>query len=185
MMAMYINVRKHESQTWYQEWCDESAKLFRARGLKRSDFKDICKDIIPVEGLLETLFMLREAKIKTAIVSGGIDTFLEEKMPGSESLFDYLFINKFNFDSNGAFLSVDTTKYDFEGKWYAVEEMCRTEGISPEQVVFVGDGFNDEHILGRVGLTIGFNANSTLMSENSDVKIWDGDLRKILPHILP
>jgi phosphoserine phosphatase len=113
-----------------------------------------------------------------------IDVFLEEKIPDYSELFDYVFINKFRFDKNGLFSGVDATDYDFEGKFTAIEKICEEAGFNIRQTVFVGDGFNDEHVIGRVGKTIGFNASGVLMAQNANVKISGQDLRLILPHII-
>ena len=57
----------------------------------------------------ETIQFLKERGIKLAIVSGGIDIFLEEKIPDYKTLFDYVFINRFRFDDEGTFTSVIST----------------------------------------------------------------------------
>jgi phosphoserine phosphatase len=50
-------------------------------------------------------------------------------------------------------------------------------------VVFVGDGFNDEHLIGKVGLSVAFVPFDMVLQENADVKIEEPDLRKILPYV--
>jgi phosphoserine phosphatase len=50
-------------------------------------------------------------------------------------------------------------------------------------VVFVGDGFNDEHLIGKVGLFVAFVPFDMVLQENADVKIEEPDLRKILPYV--
>jgi HAD superfamily phosphoserine phosphatase-like hydrolase len=184
LMSEYLTEHKHTRRGWYKQWCDEAAKKFRQRKLKRPDFTEITKDLVPVEGLYDVLRALKQEGIKVAIVSGGIDVFLEEKIPDYGELFDYVFINKFRFDKNGLFSGVDATDYDFEGKFTAIEKICEEAGFNIRQTVFVGDGFNDEHVIGRVGKTIGFNASGVLMAQNANVKISGQDLRLILPHII-
>lgn len=184
LMAEYLNVHKHKRRGWYKQWCDEAAKKFRKAKLRRSDFAEITKNLTPVDGLYEVIRTLKHKGMKLAIISGGIDVFLEEKIPDFNQFFDYVFINKFRFDKNGFFSGVDATRYDFEGKYTAVEEMCMREGYDIQQTVFVGDGFNDEFVIGRVGKTIGFNASGVLMAQNANVTIQDKDLRSILPHII-
>ena len=63
------------------------------------------------------------------IISGGIDTFLQEKIPEAEKLFDYIFINKLQFDTEGRLIGVTTTDYDFKGKATALELICQVNGI--------------------------------------------------------
>jgi HAD superfamily phosphoserine phosphatase-like hydrolase len=182
-MAEYMNEKRNTHKQWYKEWCDRSAVLFKKKKLKRSDFALITETVKPVEGLRETLETLKANGLKLAIVSGGIDVFLKEKIPDYEQLFDYVYINKFRFDEEGLFEGVAATRYDFEGKVIALEEVCKKEGFAMEQVVFVGDGFNDAHILGQVGRTIAFVPSSAEMI-NADITIKDPDLRRILPYVL-
>jgi HAD superfamily phosphoserine phosphatase-like hydrolase len=184
LMDEYVHVKRHTHKNWYKEWCDRSATLFRRKGLKRADFKAITKDLVPVDGLYETLRALKQEGTKLAIVSGGIDVFLDEKIPDHMEYFDFVYINKFRFDQQGLFTGITTTRYDFEGKFTAIEEICEQEGFGTDHVVFVGDGFNDAHLLGKVGLFVALAPFDMELRNNADVVIADPDLRKILPHIL-
>jgi HAD superfamily phosphoserine phosphatase-like hydrolase len=184
LMTRYLNKKKDGHAGWYKEWCDRTAALFRKKGLKRADFAAITNGLTPVDGLDETISALKSRGLKLAIISGGIDVFLLEKMSNYAEFFDYVFINKFSFDKDGLFTGVAATPYDFEGKWKAIQEICEWEGLTANQVVFVGDGFNDEDVIGRVGLTIGFKPGSSLMQSNVNIVIKEPDLRNILPHVL-
>jgi len=180
----YVHNRSKLNKQWYKDWCDHSARFFRKKGLKRADFAEITKDLASVEGLHEAIVALKHNGIKLAIVSGGIDVFLDEVIPDYKELFDSIYINKFHFDAQGIFEGVIATRYDFEGKAIAVEELCEREGLTMDQVVFVGDGFNDAAVLGKVGLTIAFAPTSAEMEDNADVTVKEPDLRLILPYIL-
>jgi hypothetical protein len=72
LMAEYVNQKRHTHKDWYKEWCDRSARLFRIKRLKRTDFTAITKGLVPVDGLRETLQALKQDGIKLAIISGGI-----------------------------------------------------------------------------------------------------------------
>src|SRR5262249_21612515 len=114
LMNKYLeDYRQQTNKNWYQDWCDEAAKLFIKKGLKRDDFKAITKDLAVVEGFHETLRTLKGEGLKVAIISGGIDVFLDEKIPDYQELFDYYYMNRFIFDKAGLFTGVDATQYDF------------------------------------------------------------------------
>ena len=184
LMNRALNDEKHRNPTWYKDWCDESADLFRQKELKRSDFAQITKNLTVAEGFREVVQTLKNHNVKLVIISGGIDVFLDEKIPDWRELFDQVFINRFTFNKDGLFQRIESTVYDFEGKWTCIENICRENGWHHDQVVFVGDGFNDEYVLGRVGKAIGFNASGDVIRRNADVKIEGNDLRSILPEIL-
>ncbi|HZI56968.1 MAG TPA: HAD-IB family phosphatase [Verrucomicrobiae bacterium] len=181
IMAQY-RAQRYTHNQWYKAWCDRSARLFKKKGLKRSHFAEITSSLMVTDGMRETIQELKARGVKLAIISGGIDVFLEEKIPDYKSLFDYVYINQFRFDDEGAFIGVLSTKYDFEEKWTAVELICKTEGFSPAQTVFVGDGFNDADVIGKGGRTIAFTPTSAEMT-NADFIVHEADLRKILPFL--
>jgi HAD superfamily phosphoserine phosphatase-like hydrolase len=173
----------------YQSWCDEAADRFKEKGLKRSDFTEIAKAVAPVSGLGETIHALKAAGIHLAIISGGIDQLIEATLSKYLPDFHDIYVNKFLFDEQGLFTGVEATRYDFKGKVDAVLEICDKYDLSPDQAVFVGDGFNDVHLLDNVGRTICFIGTDEEMENESDVRLvfpnGDPDLRAILPHILP
>jgi len=79
---------------------------------------------------------------------------------------------------------VDATQYDFEGKAEAVELVCREKGFSRREAVFVGEGFNDDHVAAVVGLSIAYPPTSQGISTIADVAIDRDDLTAILEHVI-
>jgi HAD superfamily phosphoserine phosphatase-like hydrolase len=192
LMNKYLQVIKAGGSGWhdaYRKWCDESAVHFKRQGLKRSDFAAITSGLRPVIGLRETIRQLKAAGMKLAIISGGIDQFITEKLSDYQDEFDYVHVNKFLFDGEGLFTRIEPTHYDFKGKLNAVLEICGNSGLTTEQVVFVGDGFNDVALVGKVGRTICFAATDSTFQQGADVNIprttQEPDLRAILEHVLP
>jgi phosphoserine phosphatase len=136
-----------------------------------------------------TIRALKDAGIHLAIISGGIDQMLTEKLSDCMQHFEYCYVNKFLFNTHGLFTGVEATKYDFRGKLDAVLEICDKHDLSPEQAVFVGDGFNDRALIGNVGRTICFAGTDTELEQRADVNIVFAsaapDLRAIIKHIVP
>lgn len=173
-----------KGQTTYQEWCDVACSQFRTKNLRRSDFAGIVRDIRVTRNLQDTLRTLRSAGFVLALLSGGIDTFLEEKIPDAADLFDYICINRLSFEHpSGVISGVEATPFDFEGKTHALEAVCVRYGCSLREAVFVGEGFNDEHVVNKVGLSIAYPPGETAI-EAASISIADDDLSKILEHIL-
>src|SRR6185295_4127882 len=167
----------------YQEWCDLACKNFRSKGLSRKDFPEIVKDISVTKNLKETLDILRNAGFVIALISGGIDTFIEEKIPNAGELFDYICINRLQYEQpNGMICGVDATPYDFEGKTVALEAICKRHGCSLKEAVFVGEGFNDEDVVNRAGLSIAYPPGETAIDAAS-IGVTEDDLLEILKHV--
>lgn len=108
----------------------------------------------------DSLQILKHRGVKLILVSGGIDSFLRAVFPDYQQFFDYVFINKFHYDAEGLLESIETTKYDFDAKFDAIEYVRKKHRLDYSQCVFVGEGRNDIfaatelHRLG--GLTIGY-----------------------------
>jgi len=168
----------------YTQWCDWSCKLFIDKNLRREAFREITRDVYLTKNFYETLRILKSEGILTAIVSGGIDTFIHEKIPDVEQWFDYVLINKFVFDEYGRLAKIVTTDYDFAGKAEALKLICEANGFGPNESVFVGEGYNDESAACTAGLCIAYPPASDGLDVVAHVRIDDDDLSLILPHIL-
>jgi HAD superfamily phosphoserine phosphatase-like hydrolase len=170
--------------TTYQQWCEWACEQFRAAKLYRKDFADIVKNTTVTKNLHQAILILKKDGFTTAIISGGIDTFLEELIPDADKLFDHIYINKLKFDSDGLISGVETTPYDFEGKAVALEMICKQHGLSTSQAVFVGEGFNDEYVANMAGLAIAYPPTAQGFNRASAFEIPDDDLLKVVEKII-
>jgi phosphoserine phosphatase len=170
--------------TTYQEWCELACTHFRAKNLRRSDFAKILSKITVTNNFEETLITLKASGFITALISGGIDTFIEEKIPNAGELFDYICINRLCYDQpSGLIGGVDATPFDFEGKTLALEAICTQHGCSLKEAVFIGEGFNDEDIVNKAGLSIAYPPGETVIDAAS-MQVQEDDLSKILDYVL-
>jgi HAD superfamily phosphoserine phosphatase-like hydrolase len=168
----------------YAEWCEWAVKMFRVKGLTRDRFKTILQGATVTANLEQAVKCLRENNIATAIISGGIDTILYELIPNADTLFDHIFINRLRFDAEGLIEGVDATAYDFKGKAAALQKICDERGISTEQAVFVGDGFNDAHVASTAGLSIAYPPRDYETEAAAHILIREDDLMKVVEHVL-
>jgi phosphoserine phosphatase len=173
-----------KGKTTYQEWCELACEHFRAKGLRRCDFAQIVSGITVTKNLEETLTTLRTSGFILALISGGIDTFIEEKIPNAVELFDYICINRLRYDqASGLVTGVEATPFDFEGKTLALEAICARHGCSLKEAVFVGEGFNDGHVVNKAGLSIAYPPGETAIDAAS-TRVEEDDLSKILDYVL-
>jgi phosphoserine phosphatase/pimeloyl-ACP methyl ester carboxylesterase len=170
--------------TTYQEWCDVACAHFRSKNLRRNDFPKIVSGLKITNNFESTITALKAAGFILAIMSGGIDTFIEETIPNATQLFDYICINRLQFEQTSGLISgVEATPFDFEGKAVALEAICQRHGCTLKEAVFVGEGFNDETAVNKAGLSIAYPPGETAIDAASRV-IPEDDLSKILPHVL-
>lgn len=173
-----------KGRTTYQEWCDLACRQFREKGLHRNDFAKIVSGITVTKNLQETLTTLKASGFILAIISGGINTFIEEMIPNAAELFDYICINRLHFDQPSGLISgVDATPFDFEGKTLALEAICKRHNCTLKEAVFVGEGFNDEDVVNKAGLGIAYPPGETAI-DAAATEVKEDDLLKILDYVL-
>src|SRR5258708_40026901 len=124
----------------------------RAHGLKREDFAKVTSSVLLTKNVQEALRALRTERFVLALISGGIDTFMDEKIPDANQLFDYVCINRLHYDDQGVISRIDATPFDFAGKAVALEAICEQYGVSLAEAVFVGEGNNDESVANAAGI---------------------------------
>ena len=167
----------------YQDWCDKAVDKFKARGLTRTQLRELTTPMHLTVNCREALTKLHEAGIATALVSGGVNTFVEDAFPDFREYFDFAFINELAFTDDGVIQGVLATAYDFEGKTDAMDLIRKRVGCAREETVFVGDRFNDVAVLLAVGLGIAYPPTDFETRENANVVVEDDDLLEILPHV--
>jgi phosphoserine phosphatase len=86
--------------------------------------------------------------------------------------FDYAFGNQLETKGGRLTGRVKGRIIDGDRKAEIVDEICRREGVTREEVVAVGDGANDQIMVANAGLGIAFNAKDVLK------RVADGSLTK-------
>lgn len=168
----------------YQDWCEKACAQFTSRGLTRTQLTALAGKLSLTHNCRKALTILRAEGIVTAIISGGINTFLEDAFPDYREYIDFVFINELLFASNGVLQGVRATEFDFQGKAEALDVVCRRVGCTSAEVVFVGDHFNDEAIMLKVDRAIGYPPMDAVVTGVSHANILEDDLMAILPHVL-
>jgi phosphoserine phosphatase len=140
------------------------------KGIGVDELKFLAGTMRLTEGTGELISALKEMGFKIALISGGFDFFtdvLKERLG-----FDYAFGNQ--LETKGGRLTGRVRGRIIDGgrKAEIVDEICRREGVTSEEVVAVGDGANDQIMVANSGLGIAFNAKDVLK------RVADGSLTK-------
>jgi phosphoserine phosphatase/predicted alpha/beta hydrolase family esterase len=168
----------------YKAWCEHDYLHMRAKGLRKEAFAEITRGVTATKNLVEALRTLRTEGFVLALISGGIDTFLEQKIPNANQLFDYICINRLKYDDQSMVCGIEPTPFDFAGKAVALETICKEYGVTLAEAVFVGEGNNDEDVANAAGLSIAYPPHGQVIPAASRVEVADDDLLKILDHVL-
>lgn len=166
----------------YRRWFETDLELLAERGADRDRIALMLKEkMYPMQGAHETLALLHEAGVKTAILSGSLDVVLAAFF--DPSLFDVIFLNRVYFDEKGFLAGGDATLYDLEKKGAGLIEIAGRLGVHPNQCAFVGDNYNDLSAVKVAGRSIAFCPKSEELRSQADVCVEKRDLRAILPHL--
>ena len=140
------------------------------KGLRIERLESIAKTFKLTKGSEELIAALKEMGFKVAIISGGFTYFTDilKKRLG----FDYAFGNELEIKRGRLTGRIKRRIIDAQRKAEIMDEICRKEGVTRDEVVAVGDGSNDRIMLANAGLGIAFNAKEILK------KIADGAITR-------
>ncbi|MEO8679516.1 MAG: phosphoserine phosphatase SerB [Vicinamibacterales bacterium] len=126
------------------------------KGLPESALTRVVDSVPLMDGAERLVATLRRLGYKTAILSGGF-TFMGRELQRRLGI-EYLHANELDIRDGMVTGEVRTEIVDGERKAHYLSELAKTEGISMEQVIAVGDGANDLPMLRLAGLGIAFRA---------------------------
>ena len=130
------------------------------KGLSVDKLEMLARSIGLTPGAEELISALRTMGYKVAIISGGFSFFtnyLKERL-----CLDYVFANELEIEDGIVTGNIRGSIIDAEKKGEILMEIARREGVSPDQIVAVGDGANDRFMLQNAGLAIAFNPKEVL-----------------------
>lgn len=147
------------------------------RGLSVGSLTLVAKRLRLTKGSKELIRALKKRGLKVALVSGGFNYFTErmKKQLG----FDYAFGNELEIKNGKLTGRVKGRIIDARRKAEILEEVCRQEGVTPEEAIAVGDGSNDRIMVANAGLGIAFNAKE-ILKEVADGVISKGRIKGVL-----
>lgn len=169
----------------YQGWCDEVCKVFKENGVTEEKLPLISKQIKLIDGAKETFSILKKAGYSLNIVSGGIKQLIVGALGENVKYFDHISANRFVFDENGILQNFDLTRFNYQGKADFVTKYCQKYDISPNNVWFVGDSYNDELVYTSGCHTICINPQYKVTKG----EVWNEviekatSLKQILPYV--
>jgi phosphoserine phosphatase len=140
------------------------------KGLRIKNLESLARTFKLTKGSEELILALKEMGFKVALISGGFSYFTDvlKKRLG----FDYAFGNKLEMIGGKLTGRIKGRIIDAKRKAEVLDEICRKEGITRDEVVAVGDGSNDRIMVANAGLGIAFNAKEILK------KVADGAITK-------
>lgn len=170
----------HQGKMSLNKWVQMKSDLIIKSKLKKSDFNLILSKVSIIDGFEDFITYCNKNNYALAIVSGGIDTVLEFKIPNYQKIFNYVTINKFVYDEKGFLKNIIPTPYDFKTKVDGINAIQIDTNVSRSNTIFIGDGYNNIHTLHAAGTCISIDTNSIQLIEGFHHNINKPDLREVI-----
>jgi phosphoserine phosphatase len=147
------------------------------KGLSIKSLEPLAKTLKLTKGSEELVSALEEMGFKIGLISGGFSYFTDilKKRLG----FDYAFGNRLEIKNGRLTGRIKGRIIDAQRKAQIMDEICRREGITRDEIVAVGDGSNDRIMVANAGLGIAFNAKE-ILKKVADGTITQNHMRGVL-----
>lgn len=147
------------------------------KGLRVKSLESLAKTFRLTKGSEELIGALKEMGFKIALISGGFTYFTDilKKRLG----FDYAYGNVLEIKRGRLTGKLKGKIIDAQRKAEIMDEICKKEGITRDEVVAVGDGSNDRIMVANAGLGIAFNAKE-ILKEVADGEITRDHMKGVL-----
>lgn len=169
-LCQELHTKFNRGEISHDKWCKLTEEYFRDRHLHRSMVEEISSKIKLLKGTKKTFQELYQRDIKIYIVSGSIMTVIRSVIRPIYQYVDGIKANELRFGENGILKEIIGTKYDFEGKASYISEIAEELKISPRDILFVGNSFNDQFAYISGARTICINPQST---DITNVEMWN------------
>lgn len=147
------------------------------KGLPVAKLEELLERLPLTPGAEDLVRILQHLRYKIAIVSGGFQFFIDnlKKKYG----LDYGFANQLQIIDGKVTGNLEGGIIDAQAKERVLMSIAEQEELALQQVVAVGDGANDIHMLARAGLGIAFNAKP-IVQKHASASINISNLELIL-----
>ena len=142
----------------HREWFSLIIDHLKEKRVTSSFFKLLAKKTELIDGVGDLFKMLYENNVEIYILSSGIKNLIDQTLSG---------LKKYITDIQGYEINVDfldEQKDDF------IKKIMKTKNVKPEEILFVGNGSNDECVSKTGVQTLCLNPDDT---DHENSKIWN------------
>lgn len=166
----------------YVQWGEAACKALMKAELNKTTFDRVISNRPLMLGAEETIRVLKQNSIKTCVITGSFEA-LALRAKNELGVDHYLASCRLLFNSNERLEGWKLQPTDYENKAKFIEEIARANNISLKECAYVGDDVNDIKALGKVGISIAFNAEKEKVRQVADIVVEQKNLKEILPHL--
>ena len=135
----------------YKEWMDVIEVFYKTHPRSRLEIETLFSNIQLNDGVAEVVPLLSK-KYRLAIISSGVGDYVEG-IAKRLAITDVHAYCSLVYDDNGDFKTFQyhTDLTEKEAKVVAIKELCLKYNLTPNQIAFVGDSFNDSEAFAFTG----------------------------------
>lgn len=162
----------------HDEWCEITEKYFKEKNLSKNIIVKAAERTELLDDVHEVISYLKSKGMLLYILSGSIKQYIELVLgKNTAGCFVEIKANRFIFDSQGKLEGIIGTPYDFEGKARFVNKIMIDKNLSPKEIIYIGNSFNDEFVYETGVETLCVNPQGT---DYYDGKIWHNYIRNVM-----
>jgi phosphoserine phosphatase len=164
----------------YYEFMKRDIALWKTDGkhVKKETIQQMMYEIPYITGAKQCVDFLKKYKVKTAIVTAGIDLLADHV---AQNLgIDYVFANGVEINTQGRLTGESIQRVELTHKDDNVRHLAKKLKIPLEQCGSVGNSCFDIPMLEACGLGIAFNPEDDCVRKSADIVVEGKDLNKVI-----
>lgn len=179
--------RFNRGEITYEEWFYLCYDCFKEHKVNMQHFVDIADEIELLDHMEEYFKTLNNSGVKIYVLSGGVGNIVDIKLQSVNKYITSIEADRFVLDEGGDLCGATLSDSRLEKKSFFVNKLMKTLGINRDEVVFIGNGCNDEEVYTTGVKTICINPDNNAHPDNR--MFWTislgkcDDIRKTLEFI--
>ncbi|MBN1135877.1 MAG: HAD family phosphatase [Anaerolineae bacterium] len=162
----------------YSEWLRLDASLWK--GVSRAAMEAFFRDNPYLPGARETVGALRQAGVRVAVISTGLNVHAE--LVQAELGLDWIIANELLFE-DGCATGAARERVPEGGKGQIVEQLQAELGVQPADCLAVGDSTSDVAMFARSRIGVAINPSSDQVRSAANLVLDPPDLWPLLPRL--
>lgn len=142
--------------------------------MPQSLIDDMATKICLISGVAKTFEHLYSKGIKIYVISAGVKNLIDKRLEQQKKYITRIEGYQFNFE-NGVFSGFEPTKDCLEDKHKYIETIKRENNILGDEILFVGNGKNDQTVYLSGARTLCINPDD---ADYKNTKYWDFYIEK-------
>lgn len=152
----------------YETWVKLIVEYLQERNYNEHDLNELVFSMKFIDNLELVLKFFKEKQIQVYILSGGIKIVIEKALGNLKCYIKQIEATNFVFD-NSKLIGYTVPIHNPENKCEFVSYVMEKENVTPKQVLFVGNGKNDETVYKTGVNTLCLNADD---ANYNNKEIW-------------